>query len=132
MAVAVKGLRELSAAFAKADKEQKRGLPLVLRKVAEPVKREAEGLAIQKISRIGERWSQMRIGVTRRLVYAAPKRRGVKARGPHPRRRPNLAPLLAERAMEPALQRHEADIERAVERALDQLADNFNRGGPIS
>jgi hypothetical protein len=129
MAVAVKGYRELATAFAKADKEQKRGLPLVLRQAAEPVRREAEGLAAAEITRIGERWKQMRIGVTRRLVYVAPKQRGVARRGDPARRRPNLAPLLMERAMEPALHHHEAEVALAVDHALDRLADDFNRGG---
>lgn len=127
MPVRVRGLRELSAAFAKADADQKRGLPVVLRRVAEPVRREAEGLAVQEIRRIGERWSRMRTGTTRTLVYVAPRQRSRTPRS-SPRRRPTLARLLMTRAMEPALARNETQVAEAFEHALDQLADNFNSG----
>lgn len=130
--VAVRGYRELSAAFAALDKEQKKKLPLVMREVAEPVRRDAETFASQRVRNIdaGDPWARMRTGVTRRLVYVAPKQRGVKGRDRR-RRRPNLATLLAERALEPALHRHEADIERALDQALDRLCDEFNRGGSL-
>lgn len=133
MPVAVRGYRELATAFAQLDKEQKKKLPLVMREVAEPVRRDAEGFASQRIRNVdsGDAWSRMRTGVTRRLVYVAPKQRGVKSRGDRRYRRPNLATMLAQRALEPALYRHEADIERALDRALDRLADEFNRGGTI-
>lgn len=130
-AVALHGYRELATAFAKADDQRKKAVPLVMREVAEPIRRDSSALARGKIRRMDERWSQMRTGVTRTLVYVAPKQRGIKARGEHPRRRPNLAPLLADRAMEPALHRHEADVANAVDRALDRLAAEFNRGGTI-
>lgn len=120
------------AALAKADKGTRVGIRATFREVAKPVQRTSEALAREKIPRIGERWPQMRVGVTRKLVYVAPKQKGVRTRGPNPRRRPNLANLLMERAMEPALQRHEALIVAATDRALDVIADDFNRGGPVT
>jgi hypothetical protein len=68
----------------------------------------------------------MRIGVTRTLVYVAPRQRGVRGQGP--KRRPNLADLMMSRAMEPALERHAGELEANVERMLDRVADQFNHG----
>lgn len=128
--VSIHGLRELSAAFALADRQSRRIFKGELRKIAEPVRREAEGLSLSKIRRMeaSPRWSKMRTGVTRTVVYVAPRQRGVKKGGAgNPRRRPNLAGLLMDRAMEPALHHHEGQIAHEVEHALDRIADDFNR-----
>src|SRR4051812_43239552 len=103
MPLAVKGLRELNRAFAAADKETQVVLKKAEAAVAEPVRVEAEQLAVQTISGLRRTrgvpvWSLMRIGVTRTSVYVAPKKR----RGRPNLRRPNLAPLLMGQAMEPA------------------------------
>jgi hypothetical protein len=131
MPAVVRGLRELSAAFAHTDREARLGLRRGLREVAEPVRRDAEQLAAQKISHIGVRWPRMRIGVTRNLVYVAPRQRGIKATGDRRLARPNLAGLLMDQAMQPALDRNSPEIEHRVDRLFDHLADDFNRGGPI-
>jgi hypothetical protein len=131
MPVYVRGFHELQTAFAHADREVRLGSRKVLRDVAEPVRRDAEGLALQTIPRIGLRWSKMRIGITRNLVYVAPRQRGVKTRGYNARRRPNLAGLLMDRAMEPALEQNEPQIAAAFERGLDRICDEFNTGGPL-
>jgi hypothetical protein len=68
----------------------------------------------------------MRVGVTRNLVYVAPRQKGTRGRGP--RRRPNLADLLMSRAMEPALERHTGEIEQRFDELLGHVTDNFNRG----
>jgi hypothetical protein len=130
-AIKVRGLRELQAAFAHADRESRLGLRHALRDVAEPVRSEAETLATSSIKRLGPKWGKMRVGITRTLVYVAPRQRGVKTRGPDPRRRPNLATLLMDRAMEPALEHHEPELEQAVELMLDEVADGFNHGGNV-
>lgn len=122
--VHVKNWRSVNAAFAKADRESRLALKAKQRQLAVPVRITAEGLSRDKITRIGEKWSQMRIGVTRTVVYVAPKQRG--AKGDSPRKRRNLAPLLMERAMEPALEQHRPQIEQEVERVLDWVADDFN------
>jgi alkanesulfonate monooxygenase SsuD/methylene tetrahydromethanopterin reductase-like flavin-dependent oxidoreductase (luciferase family) len=129
-AVHVVGLRELQAAFAKAERDSRLYLRAALREVAAPVQREAESLAESQIRRMprSPAWAGMRIGVTRKLVYVAPKKRGVKAKGGTGRSRPNLADLLKERAMEPALDRHEGDLVGRVDAALDRVADHFNGG----
>lgn len=127
--IAVRGLRELSAAFAKADKEARTGFRQELREVAEPVRATAEQLAESRITRIGPRWGRMRVGVTRRLVYVAPRQRGVNSKRSIAVRRPNLADLLMDRAMQPALDQHAPQIEARVEQALDNLLDRWGRGG---
>src|SRR4029077_1350261 len=87
------------------------------RRIAEPVRSDAQTFAAGRIRNIGAQWPRMRTGVTRSLVYVAPRQKGTHGRGP--KRRPNLANLLMDRAMEPALQRNEARIERELERLLD-------------
>lgn len=126
--VKVRGLREAQRAFARAGRDAKKRVRDELRHVADPVARTAEGYARSRIENIGEKWPLMRVGVTTRVVYVAPKQRGVRGRG-SPRKRPNLAELLMARAMEPALTANAGEVERGVERALDRIADEFNRGG---
>lgn len=128
-AAGVRGFRELERAFAAAGKQTNAILTTGLREVAEPVRRDATALAVEKIPHIGVAWSQMRIGVTRKSVYVAPKQRGLKTRGDDPRRRPNLAGLLMDRALQPALDRNEGQIDASLERLFDEVADRFNRGG---
>ena len=127
--IALRGQRELLAALAKADRETRLGVRRELRGVAEPVRREAQTLALSEISGMAKspKWAGMRTGVTRKLVYVAPRQRGVRGRGPG--RRPNLADLLMVRAMEPALQHNERRTEAALEEMLDRVADDFNKGG---
>jgi len=128
MTVVVYGLSDLQAAFKDADRQLRLGIRAELRQIAEPVAREAEQLALDSIRRMprSPKWSKMRIGVTRNLVYVAPRQKGTHGRGP--RRRPNLADLLLDRAMEPALERNTPGIERHFDQLLDQVADGFNRG----
>lgn len=116
-AVRVRGLRELNRAFARADRKLRLEKNDALRRAAEPVRDEAEQLAATEISRIGIPWSRMRVGVTTKVVYVAPRERGQK-RGS--RKRPNLAGLLMGRAMQPALDRNR---EHVIDRIDDLLAD---------
>lgn len=128
MTLVVNGLRDVQAAFAVCERQTRLGLRSDLRGVAEPVKREAEQLALSKVRRMphSPAWAQMRIGVTGSAVYVAPRQRGVRARGPDPRRRPKFATLLMERAMEPALAHNEPQVEHATEAILERVAHNFN------
>lgn len=105
--VRVQGLRDLQDAFRASDRVLANSLRATLREVAEPVRVDAEQLAVAGIPRVGVPWSRMRIGVTRDSVYLAPKQRGT--RNPL-RRRPNLAALLLGRAMVPALEQNEHEI----------------------
>jgi hypothetical protein len=126
-------MRELSAAFALAGREAQASLRIAEREAAEPVRSTAERLAVSEISGVRrgrKRWQQMRVGTTRTLVYVAPVQRGVKTTGRNQLRRPKFADLLMDRAMQPALERNEARVDRAFERLFDRVADDFNRGGP--
>ena len=125
-AVVLRGQRELLAALAKADKQTRLGVRRELRNVAEPVKRDASALALSTIRRmtVSPKWAGMRIGITRKLVYVAPRQRGT--RGRTRASRPNLANLLMDRAMQPALERNEHNLEARLGEALDRMANDFN------
>jgi hypothetical protein len=127
-AVVVRGMREFQAALARADRESRLGVRHELRDVARPIANYAQQLAQSTIAGMSTspQWARMRIGVTRTLVYVAPRQRGT--RGRSPRGRPNLADLLMNRAMQPALERHRGELEVNVERMLDRVADQFNHG----
>lgn len=116
-AIRVEGLRELSRAFAVADKTLSRELRKRLREAADPVRVDAEGLASSRIRKIGLTWSRMRVGVTRTSVYVAPRERGLRGIA-GPRMRPNLAGLLMERAMIPSLEANIAGVTEAVDDVL--------------
>src|SRR5574337_885107 len=126
--VHVRGLRELNRAFAHADSKLKREKTDALRRAAEPVRRDAELLARLRITNIGVEWSRMRVGVTQRAVYVAPKQRGVRSRAGQRFRRPNLAPLLMDDAMEPALDHNAGDVVRELEGVLADMERAWERG----
>lgn len=102
----------------------KKRLRATLSDAALPVRTDAEGMAVSRIRNVGVAWSRMRIGVTTRAVYVAPKHRGAKT---GKQKRPNLADLLLARSMLPALDRNEAGTLAATERMLDGLASDWER-----
>lgn len=116
--VRVSGLRELQRACRASEREVRLGVRSRLREAAEPVRAAAEQLAVGNIRNIGAAWSRMRTGVTASAVYVAPaaRRRGGSAR-------PNLGGLLMREAMEPALEQRRGEVEHAVEKAIDDIAD---------
>lgn len=120
--IAVQGLREMQRAFRVADRSLQKELRHTLREVAEPVRADAERLALARIPRIGVPWSQMRVGVTTTSVYVASKRRGTRL---PQRRRPNLADLLLGRAMEPALHENLGVLVDGFNRLLDTVAEGW-------
>lgn len=135
-AIEIKGMRELSRAFTLVGPAARRELRATFKEAAEPVKRDAESLALANISHVGDKWSKMRVGVTQRVVYVAPKQRGRRARGgtiSDRRRHADVffAAKLMGQAMEPALTRNATEIEHRAEVALDHIADKFNHGGSI-
>lgn len=121
--IRVKGLAELDAAFRIAGSTLQKTYRADLRKIGEPIRADAERLARSNISRIGSAWSEMRVGVTSRLVYVAPKRRG---RNPR-LKRPNLAGLLMGRAMEPALEQNVTGVETEIGHLLDIMGRTWER-----
>ena len=133
-ALVVHNLAALSKTFKNAPKDVRLAYRRELRTIANPVRAAAEALAVTKIRNLGagSPWAKMRIGVTQRLVYVAPKQKGVRGRSPRGRGKgtgpPSFADLLATRAMEPALEQNEARIRREFEQLLDRLTRDWNRG----
>jgi hypothetical protein len=127
-AVSVKGLRELNRAFARADKKLKTEKNDALKSAAEPVRQEAELLASVSISRIGIPWSRMRVGVTQRVVYVAPKQRGVTARGNARMRRPKFGTRLMDEAMQPALDNNRQQVVAKLDDMLRTVGREWERG----
>lgn len=128
MPVAVRGLRELNRALRAADKTTRAEFRTGFRKVAEPVRADAERLALSDITRITQPWARMRTGVTTKLVYVAPRQRGIKGRGDDPRRRPKFADLMMNRALAPALERNKGKVEHEIEVLLDHVGEAFETG----
>jgi hypothetical protein len=114
--IAVEGLKELTRAFRLADTTLSKELRVALRQAAEPVRADAESLAVQEIRKIGVPWSRMRVGVTQTAVYVAPRQRGRST--PPQRRRPNLADLLLGRSMVPALEENHAEVLARMDQML--------------
>lgn len=126
MPLVVKGMVEEQRALRHADRDVRAGIQAEYRKVAEPIRHDAETLPAVRIRRIGTKWDKARTRVTTRLVYVAPKQRGIR-RGGHPSKRPNFATLMLSRAYEPALTRNAPFVRRDFERMLDTVARRFNR-----
>jgi hypothetical protein len=124
--IQVKGYRELNAAFSRADSKLKREWQQRRRALGEPTRRAAASKALVTIRKMprSPAWAEMRVGATRHGVYVAPKKRGPK-RGSRSRR--NLAPLLMERAMLPALEQHETQILHDVDRLLATVGRDWER-----
>lgn len=112
--IVVEGLeefrRDMRVMAATVDKEAR----VALRAAAEPVRTRAEDLAAGNIRNIGPVWSRMRLGVTLRVVYVAPRARRA---GGSPR--PNLGGLLMNEAMVPALEEKEPEVIEAMDGFID-------------
>lgn len=120
--IRIEGLADLNRAFALADRKVRLEKNAQLRELAEPVRADAESLAVATIPRIGIPWSRMRVGVTRTTVYVAPRQRGSRQPGT---RRPNLAGLLHGRAMVPALNANQQEIVAGVDRWLGEVGRSW-------
>jgi hypothetical protein len=125
--IAVRGLRDLTRAFAAADKTLQRDLRTRLRDAAEPVRADAQASAVREIRNVhdGDSWSRMRVGVTQRLVYVAPRERG--SRGFSPKRRRKFGDLLMDRAMAPALERNRDEVLRELDDMLGNVGKAWER-----
>lgn len=124
---AFRNVEQVNAALFACEPKIRRGALKEIERVAQTIDRDAEALARARIRRIGFAWSQMRIGRTSGSVYLAPVQRGTK-RGRQ--KRPNLAPLLLDRAMRPAVRRNEAKVLAAANKAISDTTREFNRGRP--
>lgn len=118
--IKVAGIREVNFAFKEVGGKIPAEMRATLRAVAEPVRSRAEQLGESNITNIGSVWERMRVGVTASSVYVAPKTR---RKGGSPR--PNLAPLLLNEAMEPALEQSTVAVVRGFDLMLGRLNSRF-------
>lgn len=117
--VRVEGLRELIRAADAADKATKKVVRNRLREVAEPVLEDAQG----RLSRYDGR-SASRLGISvRRSGIVSVEQRLRRTTGLHP----NFGGLQMREALIPALEANADQIERGFEKALDDIADVFER-----
>ncbi len=114
----VGGLSDLQKAWKVADRETGKELRKALRDAAEPVRSDAQALAAFRIPKNTPPWEAMRVGVTQKSVYVAPRHRGTRKRSLS---RPRFADLLAGRAMQPALDRNIHKVEAKVDDALTTI-----------
>jgi hypothetical protein len=122
---AVIGIDELNRAFTVASREFLRDKRTRLRGLAEPVRADAESMAVSRIPTIGPEWFRMRTGATATASYVAPVKRGTKI---PTRKRRRFAQLLLSRAMEPALTKNAPLIQREFDEMLARMERKFNRG----
>jgi hypothetical protein len=124
--VRIHGLRELNRAFNRADKTLKAEWRSKQRALGEPVRAQAESRALAEIRNMpsSPQWGTMRVGVTTRVVYVAPRARGTKGAAA----RPNLARLLLDKAMIPALNANQASLLHRVEGMLDTMGRSWAAG----
>ena len=122
-AVRVRGLAELNRDFRRFSGDISTQLVDGLKEAAEDVRTDAEQLALGRIRNMprSPRWAGMKINVARgnAAVRMYPKARS--------RRRPgggrsNLANLLLDRSMDPALEQNAAGVEKKVDDLLGRLA----------
>jgi hypothetical protein len=123
----VEGLADLQRAFKAADRRLHLELRKELRDIARPVERGIEARAISEFSRIGDKWWNMRIGVTRNMVYVAPTQRSrfTRANPARYQRRKFAARLYGEMVAE--LRANEAGTVRRMERLLAKVGRSWER-----
>lgn len=118
----VEGYRELVRAFRAADRDQRLALRHTLRDVGGIVQRDA----VRRLSPIDARSAAgYRVYVRQRGVGVEQSLR--KTTGVHP----EWGAYQMRHALLPALAAKEGDVEQAMERALDLVANKFNRGGVV-
>ena len=116
------GAEELRRAFLEAGTSFNREMRGRIAGYAEPVRADAEVMALSEIRNLGVKWSRMRKGTAPAIVYVAPVQRGTRILS---RKRPKLAPLLMERAMVPALDRNRTQIVGKVDALLGRMERKF-------
>lgn len=116
----VEGYRELLRALQTADKESKREIRSEFRKVGDIVKNDA----VRGFSPVNARTAAgFKTRVRQKGVAVEQSLR--KTTGLHP----EWGSYQMRHALLPALMANEDDTERAMEKAMDRVADHFNRGG---
>ncbi len=122
----VKGLAETYRAFGNISEDVQDELRDGLEEVGKPVQALGERYALERIRNMprSPAWAEMRIGVSKReaLVYMVPDNTGRAGRGRGKRKRKNLASLLMNRAMDPAVEDNVETTERELEKVIDKLS----------
>lgn len=127
--IVLDGWRELNRLFAKSGPEANKEMKALVRQMAEPVQAEAEGLARSSFRKpVGHDWDQMRIGVTQKVVYVSPRKRGVK-HPDDPRARPKFGTLMERRVFAPTAEHQQPFMERRTEALFDEFARRWNTVG---
>lgn len=100
-----------------------------LKHIAEPTRAAAEHHALTDITRMAHspEWADMKVVIGKTAALIVPVQRGTRGRGN--RKRPNLADLLQERALEPAEEENEKRFDRDAEVLLDKLVTKWNAPG---
>lgn len=139
--IKVVGMDGLVKSLRHADKDIQKSFRAALKESAKPITTLASALSTSDIShnRPGGPWSKFRIGMLAggRVVYMAPKPHGISSRQSRAQRRgrysrmsgrqlagaarPRFAPILLERAMEPALEASQEEVKKAVQVAVDMV-----------
>lgn len=115
----VRGYREFIRATNQAGPAARRAVREALREAAGPVREDAA----RRFAKYDERSAaHFRVGVTQRGVFVEQGLR--KTTG----LRPDYGALQMRKALLPALVSREAETERAVEHAIDRIADHFDQG----
>ena len=125
--VAVEGLADLRRACRVAGTAMSRDMNEALRTAGEPVRQDAQTLAVQNISKVGIPWSRMRLGIARNSVYVAPVERGVKSKTLAGRRRPRFKTKLLDEAMAPALVQNSDRVAREFRDAVRDMGKAWAR-----
>ena len=120
--VHVKGLKELTRDFKKISKDLDKLVTNELQEAAKPVQEKADELALSRIRNMTSRWARMRIGVSRAqgVVFMVPASKG------RSRKRPNLAPMLMDRAMWPAAEEEREEVVEALGEMIDRLGSKYD------
>jgi hypothetical protein len=112
----IKGQAELERAFLQLRRDVLVELKPAILEIANLVREDAQGRAGSEIANIGSKWQQMRVGVTIKGAYVAPR-----ARNRGGSKRPNLAGELKD-AMEEALEAKRSILDRRMNELVDVSA----------
>lgn len=127
-AVRIEGLRELEAAFRLYGRGMEKGIREALEAGAEVVRPDAATFTAGIVKRSEVDWTQMRVGVTRRVGYVAPVQRGkFSKRNPRRYGRSKFKARVLEFALEPALTQNTERVAQEFEDALADLARLWSR-----
>ena len=122
----MEGLRELLRVVDQLPKQEKRAIRNELRRVAEPVRAEAQALFLARISPDARK---TRYGISVRKVGSIDVEQRVRGKNRSPQfRRPKFTDLVWARSLEPAAQRNEQEVIAGFNRVLDGLERRWAAG----